>query len=478
MDANSAKTGNEFVAAADIAEWLQVKGKPQTIKALLVINTLWFATMAGLSGIRSLFIPTSQILLSFGASSGAATIVDGQFWRILTSPFLHIGFLHLMMNCYVLWDVGPLVERLYGWRKFLVVYIISALGASLISLLCNPLMVSAGASGAIFGILGALLAYLFVHRRALPADFVHIHSKIVCLFIACGFICGMMAQGVDNAAHLGGLVIGAIAGFALMPRVPGDTGFRKCDLFMVVLCGGVLLSLLKLDCHLIGSDKLIIGDAVYRQAVDLLQQDKSAQALPLLTQAVSDMPDVASVRRDRARAYSKLGRQEDALQDCSVAISLDPKGSAGYIIRSGIYHVLGRDQDAVNDLTTAIKLDSKVAMAYNNRAWCYLALGDYKSAHKDIDKAIAIDNKVAIFYDTRAVGSYIVGRYAAALRDLNLALTLAPKEAGLWYHRGCLYQKLGAFDAATVNLSKALMLGYKPEAWETRLADSDGQISN
>ena len=121
-----------------LPEWLKVPSKPFVIRLLLILNTLIFAAMSGVSGLKSLFIPSSQVLLHFGAAAGASTIIDGQFWRVATSAFVHIGFLHLMMNCYVIRDIGPLVERLYGWRKFLGIYLVSAMGAALTSLMFDP----------------------------------------------------------------------------------------------------------------------------------------------------------------------------------------------------------------------------------------------------------------------------------------------------------------------------------------------------
>ncbi|MGH9550612.1 MAG: rhomboid family intramembrane serine protease, partial [Terriglobales bacterium] len=154
-----------------LPRWLRVSSKPPVVHALIVANTLMFAAMAGMTGIKSLYFPSSQVLLHFGASSGAATIIDGQFWRALTSAFVHFGFFHLMMNCYVLWDIGPLVEKLYGSRKFLVIYAMGALGAALSSLLFDPTVVSAGASGAIFGMFGALMSFFWRHRRRFPDNF-------------------------------------------------------------------------------------------------------------------------------------------------------------------------------------------------------------------------------------------------------------------------------------------------------------------
>src|SRR5207249_3684590 len=104
----------------------------------------------------SIFEPSIDDLLRWGADFGPST-TGGQWWRLLTSSFLHVGVVHLLANLVGLATFGPLVERLYGSAAFLALYIVGALTASLASVSWNPVILSAGASGAIFAVVGATL---------------------------------------------------------------------------------------------------------------------------------------------------------------------------------------------------------------------------------------------------------------------------------------------------------------------------------
>jgi membrane associated rhomboid family serine protease/Flp pilus assembly protein TadD len=453
---------------SDLPEWLKVTGKPVLIKALLILNTVMFAAMAGASGIKSMFIPSSQVLLHFGASSGASTIIDGEFWRAVSSAFVHIGFLHLMMNCYIIWDIGPLVVKLYGARKFMVIYLLSAVGASLTSLMFDPTVVSAGASGAIFGMFGALVAFFWWHNSRFPAGFLKPHAKIIVIFIIYGIAYGAIMQGVDNAAHIGGLLTGFAVALSLVPLTPGETAYRQQDAVVTAALGVCFLALLAADCKSIARNGYVMGDAAYQKAVEFMQNQNPSDALPLLDSAVALMPDVASVHRDRARAYDMLGRGDEAASECDEAIRLEPKNKAGFIVRAAVYHNLGKEKESIADLSTEIELDPKNAMAYNNRAWSYNALGDFVDALKDSDTAIAMDHNVATFYDTRAVALYTAGRLTEALNDLNKAMMLKHTDGAFAFHRARVYQKLGQTQLADDELKRSQALGFRPENWETR----------
>jgi rhomboid protease GluP len=468
-DNRAKKLTARVIPEIELPPWLKVTGKTRTVRALIVINTVIFAAMAGASGIKSLFIPSSQVLLHFGASSGAATIIDGQFWRTATSAFVHIGFLHLMMNCYVLWDVGPLVEKLFGSRKFIVIYLMAALGASLSSLMFNPIVVSAGASGAIFGLFGALGAFFWRHRTKFPAGFLKLHGKILAIFILYGIVYGAIMQGVDNAAHIGGLLSGFVSALALMPAVPGETNYRKRDILVTAGLAVCFLGFLAADCKSIAGNSHVIGDAAYQQAVELLQKHKTAQALPLLNEAATLMPEVPSVHWDRARAYQSLKQYDDALADCDEAIRLEPKNKMGFMIRGSIFHAIGEEGNSISDLTRLIQLDPKNAMAYNNRAWSYAAMGNYDAALKDIDIAIKMDRNASTFYDTRAVALYLSNHCDEALKELSKATSLRHGDGAYSYHRACIYKKLGKQELADLEMKKAELLGYTPEPWETKL---------
>src|SRR5262245_52309157 len=127
-----------------------------------VIVVVWiFMELAGGS--------TSQaVLVEFGANYGRSILLEGQIWRLFTSMFLHIGFLHLVFNAFALFAFGLEMERLYGPDRYLVIYLLSGLFGSLASFATKgPYVLSAGASGAIFGVIGMNLAFFILHRDAL-----------------------------------------------------------------------------------------------------------------------------------------------------------------------------------------------------------------------------------------------------------------------------------------------------------------------
>ncbi|MBE6140015.1 MAG: rhomboid family intramembrane serine protease [Firmicutes bacterium] len=150
-------------------------------------------------------------LVNFGANS-LSLIKDWQLWRLITCAFLHIGFMHLFLNMYSLAIIGPQVEGFVGKVKFLLIYLISALCGSLLSvvMVANDYVVSAGASGAIFGLLGSLL-YFGYHFRLYLSE--ALRSQIIPVIVL-NLVIGFMIDGIDVAAHIGGLIGGYLATMA------------------------------------------------------------------------------------------------------------------------------------------------------------------------------------------------------------------------------------------------------------------------
>lgn len=143
----------------------------------------------------------------------------GEYWRLLTVALVHGGFLHLAFNMYALYIAGPLIEALYGRAMFLAFYLLAAAGGSVASYLFLP-GVSVGASGAIFGLFGLVFMATFVHRPALGRQARALTSQIGTLIVinlVIGFGIGGLAR-IDNAAHVGGLVVGAWLGLMVAPR--------------------------------------------------------------------------------------------------------------------------------------------------------------------------------------------------------------------------------------------------------------------
>jgi rhomboid protease GluP len=182
--------------------------------------------------------PSVQSLIDCGANLRALTL-GGQSWRIITNFFIHIGFLHLAFNMYALLYIGVLLERHLGTSRFLVAYLLTGIMASVSSLYWHPNTISAGASGAIFGMYGVFLALLTTNliektqRAALMTS--------IAIFVAYNLLNGTKG-GIDNAAHVGGLVSGLLIGYLYYPGLknPGKPSLSSVAITSaIVLVGAV-----------------------------------------------------------------------------------------------------------------------------------------------------------------------------------------------------------------------------------------------
>lgn len=179
--------------------------KPIVTYTLIFINILVFMAMY-LFGNGS---EDSLTLLNFGANYRPLILEFNQYYRLITSSFLHIGILHLLFNMYALYIIGAQIENFYGKAKYLIIYLGSAIFGSLLSI-CFHDGISAGASGAIFGLLGAML-YFGYHYRLYLGNV--LQSQIVPIIILNLFL-GFITPGIDNACHVGGLISGIFLAMA------------------------------------------------------------------------------------------------------------------------------------------------------------------------------------------------------------------------------------------------------------------------
>jgi rhomboid protease GluP len=184
----------------------------------------------------AMLLPGGQEIGALGANYGPATI-GGEWWRLLTCVFIHGGLLHIAFNMWCLWDLGRLAESVYGHWTFAAVYLITGLAASLASLFWNPEVLSVGASGAIFGIAGALVASFYLGEFSLPRAAITGTLRSVVMFVGYNLFFGAIIAHTDNAAHIGGLLLGLLLG-ALIARVApqsDDVGRRVGVLFVGLL---------------------------------------------------------------------------------------------------------------------------------------------------------------------------------------------------------------------------------------------------
>jgi len=219
----------------------QQSGSMAVTQAILGVNVAVFVamTLAGVSPLE----PTGVELVHWGANFGPYTI-GGQWWRLLTCVFVHIGISHIALNMWCLWGLGRLAESVYDRWTFGAVYLITGVAASVASLAWQPIGVSAGASGAIFGIAGALIAAFYVGEFSLPKTVVSGLLTSVLKFAGYNLVLGYFLGHTDNAAHVGGLVSGLILGALIARLAPqrDETGRRVGILLLGILLvfGGAL----------------------------------------------------------------------------------------------------------------------------------------------------------------------------------------------------------------------------------------------
>ena len=173
---------------------------------LIDINILVFIVMIA-SGV-GIMSPSTLSLLKWGADFGPLTLT-GDWWRAVTCNFIHIGAFHLLMNMYAFMYVGLLLEDLIGSRRMFMSYLLTGLCSAVFSLYMHGETISAGASGAIFGLYGIFLAFLFFHRIAKEQRKALLTSILI--FVGYNLVYGMKA-GIDKAAHIGGLLSGFLLG--------------------------------------------------------------------------------------------------------------------------------------------------------------------------------------------------------------------------------------------------------------------------
>jgi rhomboid protease GluP len=300
---------------------------------------------------------TASAEVAAGSNFGPYT-QDGQWWRLLTSAFLHAGFFHLFFNMLVLVRSGMVAERLFGTGRFIALYVFSAITGSLISLLWHPGVNSVGASGAIFGVLGAIVAFLMRHGSVVPRALYLRHLQLALAFIVYALPNGFRHHGVDNGAHLGGLFGGFLIGLVLAPSPDESTDTRERRMMSLGLSA-------TLACGLIGGMIWGLGDlAKLPERRDTMQFSKMIiQSIDLEKHAFADVTALAhfpSTTEGRAQASSQirgtLVPEWQRLYDSTEAVHVPP-GSADEKTRKSLLAYYG---DTLKLLTvTANMIEAK-----------------------------------------------------------------------------------------------------------------------
>lgn len=394
----------------------------------VAMNALVFIAMA-ISGV-SAFQPTSPELIRWGANYGPLTL-GGQPWRLLSNIFLHIGIVHIALNMWCLWSLGELAESLYGHVTFAFVYLTTGIAASIASVWWRPGGVSAGASGAIFGIAGALVASYYLGDFSLPQDVVKTYLRRVVKFSAYNLVIGAMSGHIDNAAHIGGLVCGLALGAVIARIAPerenwtGRIAIYALGLVLVATPIFWLKTAKGYDVHI-------------QNGFAALRDSDFDRALTEFQKAVAARPKDVAARIDLAHAHyqkEQFGKAEAELQ---AALALDPKNEE-------VAYRLGTVYLAEKQIARAKEAFAKLLAVNPNSAFGHYGMG-----------MVAVDEENP---------QIVIGEYSRAVE-------LEPEFTGAYYEIGRAQLKLKRYDEAIATLQKAQRLADDNPYIESALADA------
>jgi rhomboid protease GluP len=190
---------------------MNVNKQPITM-TLVGMNVAVFAVMVlmGVSPVE----PTVPQLLKWGANWGPLSL-GAEPWRMLASNYIHVGIIHIALNMWCLWNLGFLAERVFDPWTYVLIYTCCGLAGSLASLWWHPTIPGAGASGAIFGLAGALIAALYLGHLPISRQAMQGTLRSLLTFAGYNLFFGAVARGIDNSAHIGGLLAGLALGAIL-----------------------------------------------------------------------------------------------------------------------------------------------------------------------------------------------------------------------------------------------------------------------
>ena len=347
-------------------------------------NVAVFLAMALASG--SVFEFSGQVMAHYGANFGPYTL-SGEWWRLVTYMFLHGGIMHIAFNMWCLWDLGRLCESLYGRWTFLAIYLITGIAAGLASIGWNPGVLSVGASGAIFGLAGALIASFYLGEFSLPRVAISGTLRSLVIFAVFNLGFGQLFNGIDNAAHIGGLVSGLILGALIARLAPeSDAPLRRTSVvgfvaLLVVLAG-------------FGVRQWRGGVMRSAREFEESKYDPIAQGRLLVRQN----PNLPQAHLMLGEAYYNQQRFPEAEAEFKRGIELQPKTSGGRFYLGMSY--LGEKQFDKAKATFDEMLSLGVGGAYGHYG-LGLTLADqqnYQGAVDEFKKAIGSDTAVSGIY--------------------------------------------------------------------------------
>ncbi len=364
----------------------------------------------------------TRLLLKWGADYGPLTL-DRQFWRVLTSMFLHGGLIHVAANMWCYWDFGRIAERVYGRYRYLTIYLLTGLASSISSLAIHPNTVSVGASGAIFGVVGALVFPFYRKRVTLPPPVMKAMMRSLVVFILVNLAIGQAIPFIDNAAHVGGLLAGLVLG-AIITQI-ATSGEAMEQVFWKIAVGSAMV----LAFAFVGVQHQHRVEILPGRSTLALDAGNQALAASLAQKAVAENPKDPMAHVAMGDVYWEKRQFAEAASSYETAHSMQPNNAyvAGQL--GSAYVALGKWKEAEPLLRQALKDDSEDAALLLNLGTTLAALNHFDEALQHLHQAAEKDPKSA--KTQYVIGSVLVDQklYPQALAAFREAVRLEPQNA-------------------------------------------------
>jgi len=414
----AAKRGEDIpIQRVEPAPWARQQSSSMVVtQAIFGINVAVFLAMSLAVGVTVVGDRAwLELSVRLGANYGPYTL-SGQWWRLLACVFIHGGLLHIAFNMWCLWNLGRLAESVYGHWTFAAVYLIAGLGASLASLIwhdSNPVP-SVGASGAIFGIAGALIASFYLGEFSLPRAAISGMLRSVATFVAYNLFFGAVVAGIDNAAHVGGLLMGLLLGALIAKVAPGQDDFLRR--IAVLLVGALVVA---------GSVMWLQHSHGYmlhgQNGVGLLQQGKTDEGIAELQKSVRMRSNFAPAHAALAQAYIAKHDFGNAAAEMRRVIALNPHSEDAYYRLGLIYLEQNLPSKAQDTFSQLLKIDPSSADGHNGLAD---ALADQ---HRNLEALEEYKRVAALDSDYQGV-NYNMGVMQARLKQYDDAISSLSKQ--------------------------------------------------
>jgi rhomboid protease GluP len=319
-------------------------------------------------------------VLVWGANLGPYTL-SGQWWRLFTYMFLHAGLMHVAFNMWALWNLGELCESLYGRWTFWALYLMTGVGGGLASIAWNPGAFTVGASGAIFGLAGALLASFYLGEFSVPKTALSGTLKSLAFFVGFNLFFGHLFSGVDNACHVGGLITGLILG-ALIARVAPEHGkpLRRVAVLCVVALAlvGSALGVQRWRGHFVGGRARLSEDSPERLVNDLQK-------------IVKQRPTFVPAHVALAKAYFLQDQFDSGEAELQRALRLDPQNAEARMILGAAYLEHEEPKQAQDEFAQLLVHEPNNAEAHVGLGMALADQGNHQAATEEYKTALKLD---------------------------------------------------------------------------------------